>query len=97
MTEGVSVVEGRSRRVGRGVPDRWAIGAGLYFVWQQVAVERKDTVLDVSERRPGVSADAGAAGAAAEVSSLTHSPPHTWSLFRPHARVFPKVWPLCET
>lgn len=77
MAEGVSVVEGRSRRVGGGVPERWARGAGLYFVWRQAAVERKDTVLDVSEQSPGASADAGAAGAAD-----TYSLPH---LFTPGA------------
>lgn len=103
MAEGVSVVEGRSRRVGRGVPERWARGAGLYFVWQQAAVERKDTVLDVSEQRPGASADAGAAGAAgaaaaADTCSLTHlfTPGASSALAHKGLNVS-KVWLLCQT
>lgn len=39
-----------------GVPNKWASRAGLYFVWQQPAVERKDTVLDVRELRTGAAA-----------------------------------------
>lgn len=90
MGERVGVVEGW-RWIGHGgVPDRWVSGAGLYFVWRQAAVERKDTVLDVREMRTAAAADdddakaaAAAPGAAAGAICcylFVQLPTQTWGL-----------------